>query len=101
MISWLISVDVLGNDSEFGEELVGGSDEFGEELVGGSDEFGEELVGGSDEFGEELVGGSDEPMPCINESIVLSIIFPLPILFRRSFTSESIFVVSDILFDCA
>jgi hypothetical protein len=90
MISWLISVDVLGNDSEFGEELVGGSDEFGEELVGGSDEFG-----------EELVGGSDEPMPCINESIVLSIIFPLPILFRRSFTSESIFVVSDILFDCA
>jgi hypothetical protein len=90
---------------EFGEELVvGGSDVFGEELVvDGSDVFGEELVvGGSDVFGEELVvGGSEPPIPCINESIVLSIIFPLPILFKRSFTSVSIFDVSEILFDCA
>jgi hypothetical protein len=87
-----------------------GGEELDEEELGGSNEFrGEELdeeeLGGSNEFrGEELdeeeFDEGDEPIPCINESIVLSIILPLPTLFKRLFISVSMFVGLETLSDC-
>ncbi|HEX6647075.1 MAG TPA: hypothetical protein VF047_07835 [Nitrososphaeraceae archaeon] len=87
-----------------------GGEELDEEELGGSNEFrGEELdeeeLGGSNEFrGEELAeeefDEGDEPIPCINESIVLSIILLLPILFKRLFISVSMFVGLETLSDC-
>jgi hypothetical protein len=55
-----------------------------------------------EEFDEEgeLDAEGEEPMPCINESIVLSIIFPLPTLFKRLFTSVSMFAGLETLSDC-
>jgi hypothetical protein len=110
----------LGGSNEFRDELDTeefGPEEFavvvegvGEEELGGSNEFrGEELdeeeLGGSNEFrGEELdeeeFEEGDEPIPCINESIVLSIILLLPILFKRLFISVSMFVGLETLSDC-
>jgi hypothetical protein len=120
----------LGGSNEFrGDELdeeeLGGSNEFrGDELDEeeldavefDTDEFpvsvelGEEIdddeLGGSnelrgDELDEEEFNEGEEPIPCINESIVLSIIFPLPTLFKRLFISVSIFGGLESLFDCA
>jgi hypothetical protein len=121
----------LGGSNEFrGDELdeeeLGGSNEFrGDELdeeeldtvefdtdeFAVSVELGEEIdddddeVGGSNEFrGDELDEeefDGEEPIPCINESIVLSIIFPLPTLFKRLFISVSMLVWLESLFDCA
>ena len=108
------------------EELVGGSKEFRDEIDAeefGPEEFGvglrvggwgvldeEELVGGSkelrrEELDEELdeeveFDEGEEPIPCINDSIVLSIIFPLPTLFKRLFTSVSMFAGLETLSDC-
>jgi hypothetical protein len=114
----------LGGSNEFrGEEMdeeeLGGSNEFRDELdteefgpeefaVGvevGGEELDEEELGGSNEFrGEELdeeeFDEGDEPIPCINESIVLSIILPLPTLFKRLFISVSMFVGLETLSDC-
>ncbi len=111
----------LGGSNEFrGEELddeeLGGSNEFrGEELdteefaVGVElevEEIDDEELGGSNEFrGEELdteeFDEGEEPIPCINDSIVLSIIFPLPTLFNRLFISVSMFVGLEPFSDCA
>jgi hypothetical protein len=108
----------LGGSKEFraeelDEEELGGSKEFREELdteelgpeesvkgleVGG-EELDEEELGGSKEFRREELDG-EEPIPCINESIVLSIIFPLPTLFKRLFISVSMFVGLETLSDC-
>ena len=119
----------LGGSKEFraeelDEEELGGSKEFREELdteelgpeesvkgleVGG-EELDEEELGGSKEFRreeldeeeleEEEFDEGEEPIPCINESIVLSIIFPLPTLFKRLFISVSMFVGLETLSDC-
>ena len=119
----------LGGSKEFraeelDEEELGGSKEFREELdteelgpeesvkgleVGG-EELDEEELGGSKEFrreeldeeelDEEEFDGGEEPIPCINESIVLSIIFPLPTLFKRLFISVSMFDGLETLSDC-
>ena len=63
-------------------------------ILGGSNEFrGDEL---DEEFNE-----GEEPIPCINESIVLSMIFPLPTLFKRLFISVSMLGGLESLFDCA
>jgi hypothetical protein len=71
-----------------------GEEVLDEEELGGSNEFrGEELD--EEEFDE-----GDEPIPCINESIVLSIILPLPTLFKRLFISVSMFVELETLSDC-
>ncbi len=111
---------------ELDEEELGGSNEFrGDELdeeeldtvefdtdeFAVSVELGEELedddeVGGSNEFkGDELdeeeFDEGEEPIPCINESIVLSIIFPRPTLFKRLFISVSMLGWLESLFDCA
>ncbi|MGI9011317.1 MAG: hypothetical protein ACR2F1_09040 [Nitrososphaeraceae archaeon] len=106
---------------ELDEEELGGSNEFrGEELdteefdteefaVGvelGGEEIDDEELGGSNELrGEELdteeFDEGEEPIPCINDSIVLSIIFPLPTLFNRLFISVSMFVGLEPLSDCA
>ena len=116
----------LGGSNEFrGEELddeeLGGSNEFrGEELdteeldtdvfaVGvelGGEEIDDEELGGSNELrGEELdteeFDEGEEPIPCINDSIVLSIIFPLPTLFNKLFISVSMFVGLEPFSDCA
>ena len=119
----------LGGSKEFrGEELdeeeLGGSKEFRDELD--TEEFGPEefiidLEVGGEELDEEELGGSkelrreeldeeeldeeefdtgEEPIPCINESIVLSIIFPLPTLFKRLFISVSMFAGLETLSDC-
>ncbi len=121
----LSNVDALEGD-ELDEEELGGSNEFrGDELdeeeldavefdteeFAVSVELGEEIedddeVGGSNEFkGDELdeeeFDEGEEPIPCINESIVLSIIFPLPTLFKRLFISVSMLVGFESLFDCA
>jgi hypothetical protein len=108
---------------ELDEEELGGSnelrgDELDEEELDSvefdTDEFavnvelGEEVddeeLGGSnelrgDELDEEFNG--EEPIPCINESIVLSIIFPRPTLFKRLFISVSMLGWLESLFDCA
>jgi len=73
-----------------------------EELVGGSKELRREEL---DELDEELdeeveFDEGEEPIPCINDSIVLSIIFPLPTLFKRLFTSVSMFEGLETLSDC-
>ena len=131
IISLLTTFEVLGNvdaleGDELDEEELGGSNEFRgdgldeEELdtvefdtdeFAVSVELGEELedddeVGGSNEFrGDELAeeefDEGEEPIPCINESIVLSIIFPLPTLFKRLFISVSMLGGLESLFDCA
>ena len=85
---------------EFDTEEFAVSVELGEEIedddeVGGSNEFK------GDELDEEEFDEGEEPIPCINESIVLSIIFPLPTLFKRSFISVSMLVGLESLFDCA
>ena len=94
---------------EFGpEESVGGLEVGGEELdeeeLGGSKEFRREELDEEELDGEELdeeeFDGGEEPIPCINESIVLSIIFPLPTLFKRLFISVSMFVGLETLSDC-
>ena len=119
----------LGGSNEFrGDELdeeeLGGSNEFrGDELdeeeldavefdtdeFAVSVELGEEIdedeLGGSNELrGDELdeeFNEGEEPIPCINESIVLSMIFPLPTLFKRLFISVSMLGGLESLFDCA
>jgi hypothetical protein len=121
--------DDVSAEEELDEEELGGSKEFREELdteelgpeesvkgleVGG-EELDEEELGGSKEFrreeldeeeldeeelDEEEFDGGEEPIPCINESIVLSIIFPLPTLFKRLFISVSMFVGLETLSDC-
>lgn len=69
-----------------------------EELVGGSKELRREEL---DELDEEVeFDEGEEPIPCINDSIVLSIIFPLPTLFKRLFTSVSMFEGLETLSDC-
>ncbi|HEU4481728.1 MAG TPA: hypothetical protein VFR65_01620 [Nitrososphaeraceae archaeon] len=94
----------LGGSKEFRDELD--TEEFGpEEFAVGVEGGGEEELGGSKEFrGEELAEEEfeegDEPIPCINESIVLSIILLLPILFKRLFISVSMFVGLETLSDC-
>ena len=127
-ISLLTTFDVLGFDDVSGgvdpdeEETGGGIKEFSDELAAaeefGSEEFVVILEVGGEELDEEELGGSKElrreeldeegeldtegvePMPCINESIVLSIIFPLPTLFKRLFTSVSMFAGLEALSDC-
>ena len=94
---------------EFGpEESVGGLEVGGEELdeeeldgeePGGSKEFRREELD-EEELEEEEFDEGEEPIPCINESIVLSIIFPLPTLFKRLFISVSMFVGLETLSDC-
>ncbi len=129
IISLLTSFEVLDNvdaleGDELDEEELGGSNEFRgdevdeEELDAvefDTDEFavnvelGEEVddeeLGGSNELrGDELDDEFDEgeePIPCINESIVLSIIFPRPTLFKRLFISVSMLGWLESLFDCA
>jgi hypothetical protein len=85
---------------ELDEEELGGSNEFR-----GEEELDEEELGGSNEFrGEELdeeeFTEGDEPIPCINESIVLSIILPLPTLFKRLLISVSMLVGLEPFSDC-
>jgi hypothetical protein len=94
---------------EFGPvESVGGLEVGGEELdeeeldgeePGGSKEFRREELD-EEELEEEEFDEGEEPIPCINESIVLSIIFPLPTLFKRLFISVSMFVGLETLSDC-
>jgi hypothetical protein len=70
-----------------------------EELVGGSKELRREEL--DEELDEEVeFDEGEEPIPCINDSIVLSIIFPLPTLFKRLFTSVSMFAGLETLSDC-
>jgi hypothetical protein len=70
-----------------------------EELVGGSKELRREEL--DEELDEEVeFDEGEEPIPCINDSIVLSIIFPLPTLFKRLFTSVSMFEGLETLSDC-
>ena len=103
----------LGGSKEFRDELD--TEEFGPEesvkgLEVGGEELDEEELGGSKEFRreeldeeeleEEEFDEGEEPIPCINESIVLSIIFPLPTLFKRLFISVSMFVGLETLSDC-
>ncbi|MGZ5490143.1 MAG: hypothetical protein ACXW2E_07450, partial [Nitrososphaeraceae archaeon] len=95
----------LGGSNELrGEELD--TEEFPVDVELGGEEIDDEELGGSNELrGEELdTEGFDEggePIPCINDSIVLSIIFPLPTLFNRLFISVSMFVGLEPLSDCA
>jgi hypothetical protein len=120
----VLDEEELGGSNEFkGEELdeeeLGGSNEFRDELdteefgpeefvVGlgiGGEELDEEELGGSNEFREEVLDEEeldegDEPIPCINESMVLSIILPLPTLFKRLLISVSILVELEPLSDC-
>ena len=88
---------------EFGpEESVVGrevGEELDEEEPGGSKEFRREELD-EEELEEEEFDEGEEPIPCINESIVLSIIFPLPTLFKRLFISVSMFVGLEPLSDC-
>jgi hypothetical protein len=103
----------MGGSEEFRDELD--TEEFGPEesvkgLEIGGDELDEEELGGSkelrreeldeEELEEEEFDEGEEPIPCINESIVLSIIFPLPTLFKRLFISVSMFVGLETLSDC-
>ena len=108
----------LGGSKEFRDELD--TEEFGPEesvkgLEVGGEELDEEELGGSKEFRREELDEEEleeeeleeeefddgvEPIPCINESIVLSIIFPLPTLFKRLFISVSMFVGLEPLSDC-
>ena len=86
------------------EESVKGLAVGGEELdeeaeLGGSKEFRREDRD-EEELEEEEFDEGEEPIPCINESIVLSIIFPLPTLFKRLFISVSMFVGLETLSDC-
>ena len=112
--------EIVGGIKEFRDEIAV-AEEFGPEefvviLEVGGEGLGEEELGGSKELrreeldeeeldeevldeGEEFDEG-EEPMPCINESIVLSIIFPLPTLFKRLFTSVSMFAGLEALSDC-
>ena len=89
-------------ESVKGLEVVG--EELDEEELGGSKEFRREELDEEELEEEEFdEGGFDEggePIPCINESIVLSIIFPLPTLFKRLFISVSMFVGLETLADC-
>ena len=129
IISLLTTFEVLGNVDalevdELDEEELGGSNEFrGDELdeeeldavefdtdefvvsVELGEDIDEDVLGGSNEFrvdelDEEFKDG-EEPIPCINESIVLSIIFPRPTLFKRLFISVSMLGGLESLFDCA
>ena len=72
-------------DLEFGREELD-EEELDEEEMGGSKELRREELD-EEELGEEEFDTGEEPIPCINESIVLSIIFPLPTLFKRLFIS--------------
>jgi hypothetical protein len=117
--------DDVSAEEELDEEELGGSKEFRAEeldteelgpeesvkgLEVGGEELDEEELGGSKEFRreeldeeeleEEEFDEGEEPIPCINESIVLSIIFPLPTLFKRLFISVSMFVGLETLSDC-
>jgi hypothetical protein len=117
--------DDVSAEEELDEEELGGSKEFRAEeldteelgpeesvkgLEVGGEELDEEELGGSKEFRreeldeeeleEEAFDEGEEPIPCINESIVLSIIFPLPTLFKRLFISVSMFVGLETLSDC-
>jgi hypothetical protein len=117
--------DDVSAEEELDEEELGGSKEFRAEeldteelgpeesvkgLEVGGEELDEEELGGSKEFrreeldeeelDEEEFDEGEEPIPCINESIVLSIIFPLPTLFKRLFISVSMFVGLETLSDC-
>lgn len=83
---------------ELDEEELGG-EELDEEEPGGSKEFRREELD-EEELEEEEFDEGEEPIPCINESIVLSIIFPLPTLFKRLFISVSMFVGLETLSDC-
>ena len=112
MVEEELDEEELGGSKEFRDELD--TEEFGPEesvkgLEVGGEELDEEELGGSkefrreeldeDELEEEEFDEGEEPIPCINESIVLSIIFPLPTLFKRLFISVSMFVGLETLSD--
>ena len=96
-------IDELDTEELGPEESVKGLEVGGEELdeeeLGGSKEFRREELD-EEELEEEEFDEGEEPIPCINESIVLSIIFPLPTLFKRLFISVSMFVGLETLSDC-
>jgi hypothetical protein len=85
-------------DLEFGGEELD-EEELDEEEMGGSKELRREEPD-EEELDEEEFDTGEEPIPCINESIVLSIIFPLPTLFKRLFISVSMFAGLETLSDC-
>jgi hypothetical protein len=89
-------LEVGGEEPDEGEL---GGEELDEEEPGGSKEFRREELD-EEELEEEEFDEGEEPIPCINESTVLSIIFPLPTLFKRLFISVSMFVGLETLSDC-